>query len=106
VHSVGTRLQITLHKSDLGDGEEVVKTHIFTTRLSNVALKLFLLIFPHVLCCHHVDQQTEDEHNRQPDPPNPSGVFIYSTEKVSEEHPAHDSGSKEGKILQKKTIPS
>lgn len=47
--------------------------------LSSITHKVFALVTPNPLRCHHEHQDAEHEHHGQPDSPERSGVFIDST---------------------------
>ena len=50
--------------------------------LSSITHKVFALVTPNPLRCHHKHQDPEHKHHGQPDPPERSGVFIDSTQQT------------------------
>lgn len=57
--------------------------------LLRVTHKVFALVTPHPLCCHHEHQHPEHKHHGQPYPPKCSGVFIDSTQQTLQSRPVH-----------------
>uniref|UniRef100_A0A8C2QYD4 Uncharacterized protein n=1 Tax=Capra hircus TaxID=9925 RepID=A0A8C2QYD4_CAPHI len=80
--------------ADVGDGEGLVVADIGAAwlgpRLLGVAVKVFLLVPPHTLRGHHVDQHAEDEHHGQPDAPEGCGVLVDSAQQGLERLPVHE----------------
>uniref|UniRef100_A0A674IFD7 Uncharacterized protein n=1 Tax=Terrapene triunguis TaxID=2587831 RepID=A0A674IFD7_9SAUR len=54
-------------EADVGDGEEVVITDVGAAGLARVALKVPLVVAPHPLSRHYVDQEAEDDDHGEPD---------------------------------------
>uniref|UniRef100_A0A8C5HZC3 Uncharacterized protein n=1 Tax=Gouania willdenowi TaxID=441366 RepID=A0A8C5HZC3_GOUWI len=76
-------------QADVGDGEEEVVADVGAPWLLSVAIKVFLLVAPNSLRCHHVHHHPEHEHHREPYPPKGSGVLVYPTEEGLEGLPVH-----------------
>ena len=76
-------------EADVGDGEELVVADVGAARLLGVAVKVLLLVPPHALRGHHVDQHAEDEHHGQPDAPEGCGVLVDSAQQGLERLPVH-----------------
>lgn len=57
-----------------------VQQHHHRYYLSGITHKVFALVTPNPLCCHHKHQHAENKHHGQPNPPERSGVFIDSTQ--------------------------
>lgn len=64
----------------MGDGEEVIVADVGATGLSCVAVEVPLVIAPHPLSSHNVDQESKHEHHREPDASKGRGVLVDSTE--------------------------
>lgn len=60
----GDEDQLQGPEPDVGDGEEIVEADVGAARLPGVAVKIFLIITPHFLCRHYINQHSEDEDNR------------------------------------------
>uniref|UniRef100_A0A3Q3IA52 Uncharacterized protein n=1 Tax=Monopterus albus TaxID=43700 RepID=A0A3Q3IA52_MONAL len=71
------------------DGEVVIVADVVTTRLAGVAVKILLLITPHLLAGHQENQKPKDENNCEPDATKCRGVFVHPTEEALEEGPVH-----------------
>uniref|UniRef100_A0A8C3UA16 Uncharacterized protein n=1 Tax=Catharus ustulatus TaxID=91951 RepID=A0A8C3UA16_CATUS len=67
-------------EADVGDGEEVIVTHIGAARLPRVAVKVLLLVTPDPLGCHHVDQHAEHKDHGEPDAAEGCGVLVDAAE--------------------------
>uniref|UniRef100_A0A8D0ENT4 Uncharacterized protein n=1 Tax=Strix occidentalis caurina TaxID=311401 RepID=A0A8D0ENT4_STROC len=76
-------------EADVGDGEEVVVADVGAARLPRVAVKVLLLVSPHALSCHHVDQHTEDEDHGEPDAAEGCGVLVDPAEQRLQCFPIH-----------------
>uniref|UniRef100_A0A8C4ULF7 Uncharacterized protein n=1 Tax=Falco tinnunculus TaxID=100819 RepID=A0A8C4ULF7_FALTI len=76
---------------DVGDGEKLVVADIGAAWLPCVAVKVLLLISPHALSCHHIDQHMEDEDHREPDAAKGCGVFVDPAEQRLQRFPVHGS---------------
>lgn len=57
--------------------------------LSGIAHKVFALVAPNPLCCHHKHKHAEHEHHGQPDSAERGGVFIDSTQQTLQSRPVH-----------------
>uniref|UniRef100_A0A3P9BDP1 Uncharacterized protein n=1 Tax=Maylandia zebra TaxID=106582 RepID=A0A3P9BDP1_9CICH len=77
-------------QAHMGDGEEVVKADIMAAGLICVACEVFLFISPHLFCCHHKHQNSEEKNNREPNSAEGCGVFVHSAEEALENYPIHD----------------
>uniref|UniRef100_A0A674IDL5 Uncharacterized protein n=1 Tax=Terrapene triunguis TaxID=2587831 RepID=A0A674IDL5_9SAUR len=76
-------------EADVGDGEEVVEADIGAAGLARVAVEVLVVIAPHSLSRHHVDQHPEDEDQGEPDAPEGRGVFVHPTQEPFEDTPVH-----------------
>lgn len=57
----GDKDELESPQADVGDWEVVVKADIFTARLLGVTLKIFLVVAPDLLGCHHINHHSEEE---------------------------------------------
>uniref|UniRef100_A0A8C0GQN7 Uncharacterized protein n=1 Tax=Chelonoidis abingdonii TaxID=106734 RepID=A0A8C0GQN7_CHEAB len=69
-------------EADVGDGEEVVIADVGAAGLLGVAVKVLLLVPPHALRRHHVDQHPEDEDHGEPDAPEGRGIFVHPAQQA------------------------
>uniref|UniRef100_A0A7M4DUY4 Uncharacterized protein n=1 Tax=Crocodylus porosus TaxID=8502 RepID=A0A7M4DUY4_CROPO len=69
-------------EADVRDGEEMVVADISAARLESAALKVPLIISPHLLRRYHIDQEAEDKDHREPDAPQGCGVLVHPTQEV------------------------
>lgn len=76
-------------QADVGDGEDVVIAHVAAARLGRVADKVFVVVPPHSLGCHHKHHYPEDENHGQPDTAKHSGVLVNPTEECLQCRPVH-----------------
>uniref|UniRef100_A0A672UE07 Uncharacterized protein n=1 Tax=Strigops habroptila TaxID=2489341 RepID=A0A672UE07_STRHB len=76
-------------EADVGDGEEVVIADIGAARLPCVAVKVLLLVSPHALGRHHIDQHAEDKDHGEPDAAEGCGVLVDPTEQRLQRLPIH-----------------
>lgn len=75
----------------LGDGEGHVVTRLLTAWLKGVTRKLFLLVVKQVAGHGAQDQDTEDQHEEEPEAAQHGRVDLEGTEEVAEEAPfTHD----------------
>uniref|UniRef100_A0A8C3P9N7 Uncharacterized protein n=1 Tax=Chrysemys picta bellii TaxID=8478 RepID=A0A8C3P9N7_CHRPI len=79
-------------EADVGDGEVVVVADVGAARLLGVAVKVLLLVPPHALRRHHVDQHPEDEDHGEPDAPEGRGVFVHPAQQALQRLPVHGDG--------------
>uniref|UniRef100_A0A8B9Z9B9 Uncharacterized protein n=1 Tax=Buteo japonicus TaxID=224669 RepID=A0A8B9Z9B9_9AVES len=70
--------------SDKDQLQEVVVADVGAARLPRVAVKVLLLISPHTLRRHHVDQHAEDEHHGEPDAAEGCGVLVDPADAAAE----------------------
>uniref|UniRef100_A0A4W3HJC8 Uncharacterized protein n=1 Tax=Callorhinchus milii TaxID=7868 RepID=A0A4W3HJC8_CALMI len=75
------------------DGEVMVITDVSAPGLLRVTVKVFLVISPHLLRCHHVHQHPEDEDYGQPDPSESCRISVHATEDALQCFPVHDVSS-------------
>ena len=66
-------------ETSVRDGEEVVVTDVGAAWLAGVAVKVFLVVAPHPLRCHHEHHDPKDEDDGQPDTTEARGVLVYPT---------------------------
>uniref|UniRef100_A0A8C0V913 Uncharacterized protein n=1 Tax=Cyanistes caeruleus TaxID=156563 RepID=A0A8C0V913_CYACU len=78
-------------EADVGDGEEMIITHVGAARLPRVAIKVLLLVAPDLLGCHHIDQHTEDKDHGEPDAAEGCGVLVDPAEQRLQRFPIHGS---------------
>lgn len=71
------------------DGKEIVIADVGATWLEGVALEVALIVAPDPLGGHHEHQHPEDEHHREPNAPEGSGVLVDTAEKTLEKLPIH-----------------
>uniref|UniRef100_A0A8B9PS37 Uncharacterized protein n=1 Tax=Apteryx owenii TaxID=8824 RepID=A0A8B9PS37_APTOW len=76
-------------EADVGDREEVVVADIGAPWLPCVAVKVLLLVSPHALGCHHVDQHAEDKDHGEPDAAEGRGVLVDPAEQCLQRFPIH-----------------
>ncbi|KAG7245222.1 hypothetical protein INR49_023788 [Caranx melampygus] len=57
----GDENELQSPKADVGDREEVIVADVFATRLAGIAVKVYLVVTPDTLGCHHEDQHPEDK---------------------------------------------
>uniref|UniRef100_A0A8C3KD31 Uncharacterized protein n=1 Tax=Calidris pygmaea TaxID=425635 RepID=A0A8C3KD31_9CHAR len=76
-------------EADVGDGEEMVIADVGAAWLPRVAVKVLLLVSPHALGRHHVDQHAEDEDHGEPDAAEGCGVLVDPTEQRLQRFPIH-----------------
>uniref|UniRef100_A0A8C0IPP5 Uncharacterized protein n=1 Tax=Chelonoidis abingdonii TaxID=106734 RepID=A0A8C0IPP5_CHEAB len=76
-------------EADVGDGEEVVITDVGAAGLTRVTLKVPLVVAPHLLSRHHIDQKAEDEDHGEPDAPEGRGVLVHPAQELLEPGPIH-----------------
>uniref|UniRef100_A0A8C8RAI0 Uncharacterized protein n=1 Tax=Pelusios castaneus TaxID=367368 RepID=A0A8C8RAI0_9SAUR len=76
-------------EADVGNWEEVVKADIGASGLACVAVKVFVIIAPHPLGCHHIDQHPEDEDQGEPDAPEGCGVLVHPAQEPFKYRPVH-----------------
>ena len=76
-------------EAHVGHGEELVIADIGAARLLGVADEVLLLVIPHLLGCHHVDQHAEDEDHGQPDAAQHRGVLVDPAQHIPQECPIH-----------------
>uniref|UniRef100_A0A8C5EY99 Uncharacterized protein n=1 Tax=Gouania willdenowi TaxID=441366 RepID=A0A8C5EY99_GOUWI len=90
VVSVGhVEYQLQGPEAGVGHGVVVVVAHVLTAGLTRVAVKVLLLIAPHLLTSHQEHQQSEDEDDGQPDTAEGCGVLVDPTEEALQEAPVH-----------------
>uniref|UniRef100_A0A8C2U3R6 Uncharacterized protein n=1 Tax=Coturnix japonica TaxID=93934 RepID=A0A8C2U3R6_COTJA len=85
----GDQDELQSPQADVGDGEEVVVADVGATWLPSVAIKVFVVIAPDALSCHHVDQKAEDEDEGEPNAAEGCGILIDPTEQPLEHRPVH-----------------
>jgi len=73
----------------VGDGVVVVVADVVAAGLPRVAVKVLLLVAPHLLAGHQEDQEAEDEDDGEPDASERRGVFVDPAEEALEEGPVH-----------------
>uniref|UniRef100_A0A5F8G7U1 Uncharacterized protein n=1 Tax=Monodelphis domestica TaxID=13616 RepID=A0A5F8G7U1_MONDO len=78
-------------QADVGDGEEVIVADIGAAGLACIAVKILLLIPPHALRRHHVDQHAEDEDQGEPDAAESCRILIDAAQQILEDSPVHRS---------------
>uniref|UniRef100_A0A8B9F3Q1 Uncharacterized protein n=1 Tax=Amazona collaria TaxID=241587 RepID=A0A8B9F3Q1_9PSIT len=76
-------------EADVGDGEEVVIADVGAARLPRVAVKVLLLVAPHALGRHHIDQHTENKDHGEPDAAEGCGVLVDPAEQRLQRLPIH-----------------
>jgi len=76
-------------EAGVGDGEEVVEADIVATGLPRVAVKVLLIVAPHLLGGHHEHHEPEDEHHREPDAAEGGGVLVHPAQEPLEKGPIH-----------------
>lgn len=85
----GHKDQLESPEARVADWEVVVVTDILATGLPGVAVKVLLLIAPHLLASHQEDQKPENEDDCKPDATERSRVLVHSAHEALEEGPVH-----------------
>ncbi|CAG5883601.1 unnamed protein product [Menidia menidia] len=85
----GDEDQLEGPESGVGDGEVMVVADVVAAGLEGVAVKVLLLVRPHLLAGHKNDQQPEDENDGQPDTAKRGGILVDPAEEPLQESPVH-----------------
>ncbi|EGW01072.1 hypothetical protein I79_007165 [Cricetulus griseus] len=67
-------------ETHMGHREELVIADVGAAWLLGVTDEVLLFIVPHLFCCHHVHQHSEDKDHRQPDAAQCSGVLVHTAQ--------------------------
>ena len=74
----------------MGYGEEVVVADVVAAGLPRVAVKILLIVAPHLLSSYNENHEPEDEHHGEPNAAKDGGVLVDPTQEALEKGPIHD----------------
>uniref|UniRef100_A0A3P8W674 Uncharacterized protein n=1 Tax=Cynoglossus semilaevis TaxID=244447 RepID=A0A3P8W674_CYNSE len=85
----GNHDKLKCPQTNMRDWEEVVIADTVAAWLLGVADEAGLLVTPNTLCCHHQDQDAEDEDNREPDSADACRMSVHPADDCIKRCPVH-----------------